>query len=111
LKNIIPRASDLALNLLENILCFNPLKRFSASQCLQHPFFQCYDILSIYGLKLNSGISNSVMNNFSQKISENMNINSNNNHSLQKKNSNSSTNSNYIFSNTIEKKKKSNMNK
>lgn len=105
LKNIIPRASDLALNLLENILCLNPMKRLTASQCLQHPFFQCYDILSIYGLKLNSGISSSVISsNFSQSLNENTNINLN----LQKKNSNPNTN--ILFSNTMEKKKKSNMN-
>ncbi len=123
LKNIIPRASDLALNLLENILCLNPIKRLSASQCLQHPFFQCYDILSIYGLKLNSEISNSVLYNFSKSISENNkgNINNNNNINIQKRNSSNNTNnsnsnnnnnnnSNNIFSNPIEKRKKSNMN-
>jgi serine/threonine protein kinase len=113
LKNIIPRASDLALNLLENILCLNPIKRLSASQCLQHPFFQCYDILSIYGLKLNSGISNSVLYNFSKSNTDNSNANINNanlNNNIQKKNSSNNTNNNNIFSNTIEKRKKSNMN-
>lgn len=54
LRNLIPRASEMAINFLENILSLNPIKRLSASQCLQHPFFQCYDILSIYGLKTNN---------------------------------------------------------
>lgn len=75
LRNLIPRASDLAINLLENILNFNPIKRLTASQCLQHPFFQCYDILSAYGLKINHSLNK--VNNFpSQK--EIIDINSNN---------------------------------
>ena len=85
------------------------MKRLSASQCLQHPFFQCYDILSVYGLKLNTQISNSCLNNFSQNLIDNNN-NNNLNTNLQKKNSSTST-SNNVFSNTIEKKKKSNINK
>ena len=50
-KKVIPRASDDALHLIESMLNFNPLKRPTASQCLQHPFFQCYNILYLYGLK------------------------------------------------------------
>ena len=41
---------------MESILIFNPIKRLSATQCLQHPFFQCFDILSVYGLKINSNL-------------------------------------------------------
>ncbi len=64
LKNLIPRASDNAINLLESMLTFNPLKRPTAAKCLQHPFFQCYDILSLYGLKpiITKFSSNSVNN-------------------------------------------------
>lgn len=51
LKNLIPRANDNSINLLESMLSFNPIKRPTAAQCLQHPFFQCFDILSFYGLK------------------------------------------------------------
>jgi len=54
LRNLIPRANEKAINLIESMLNFNPLRRPSASQCLQHPFFQCYDSLSIYTLKSNN---------------------------------------------------------
>ena len=70
----------MAINLLENILNFNPIKRFSASQCLQHPFFQCYDILSVYGLKLNNSLMKE--NSFplqNEKIDLNSNISNNSN--------------------------------
>ncbi len=33
-------ASDLAIDLLENFLHFNPKKRLTASQALEHPYFQ-----------------------------------------------------------------------
>jgi male germ cell-associated kinase len=67
LKNLIPRANDNAINLLESMLSFNPMKRPTAAQCLQHPFFQCFDILSFYGLKpvinkLSSSSVNSSLN-------------------------------------------------
>ncbi|MCQ2818156.1 MAG: serine/threonine-protein kinase [archaeon] len=52
LKNVIHNASDNAINLLELMLSFNPKKRPDAVQCLQHPFFQCYDLLSFFGLKI-----------------------------------------------------------
>jgi protein kinase len=48
LKNIIPRASDSALNLLQSMLNFDPEKRPSAAQCLQHPFFQSHELLPIF---------------------------------------------------------------
>lgn len=56
LKVLIPKASENAINLMESMLHFNPTKRLTASQCLQHPFFQCFDMLSLYGLKLNNSI-------------------------------------------------------
>jgi serine/threonine protein kinase len=59
LKNLIPRASEIAINLLEALLAFNPSKRMTASQALQHPFFQCFDILQFYGLKSISNLNNS----------------------------------------------------
>lgn len=34
------------------MLCFNPAKRLTASQCLQHPFFQCNDFIGLYSSKL-----------------------------------------------------------
>ena len=49
LKNVIYRACDNAINLLESMLCFNPSKRPSAVKCLQHPFFQCNGILRYFG--------------------------------------------------------------
>jgi len=51
IKKVIPRASDEAVHLIESMLNLNPIKRPTASQCLQHPFFQCYNILYLFGLK------------------------------------------------------------
>lgn len=34
-----PAADDMAINLLESMLKFNPNKRSSAEQCINHPFF------------------------------------------------------------------------
>ena len=95
LKLFIPTASDNAINLLESMLCFNPVKRPSAIKCLQHPFFQCYDILTFFGLKVSLGgkeerkesgnkrnNNNSIVNNiFSMSAMSNSNskINNNNN--------------------------------
>jgi len=39
LQTIIPNASEEACNLMMNMLSWDPNKRFSASQCLQHSFF------------------------------------------------------------------------
>ena len=36
------------------MLNFNPDKRPSAVKCLQHPFFQCYEVLKFYGIKFNN---------------------------------------------------------
>jgi mitogen-activated protein kinase 1/3 len=41
-KNIFPRASDLALDLLERMLTFDPLKRISAQETLEHPYLASY---------------------------------------------------------------------
>ena len=53
LKNVIKNASESAINLLELMLNFNPSKRPSAIKCLQHPFFQCYEVIRFYGIKFN----------------------------------------------------------
>ena len=39
LKEIIPTASADAIDLLEKMFQFDPNKRPTANQCLQHPFF------------------------------------------------------------------------
>jgi mitogen-activated protein kinase 1/3 len=41
-KKIFPRASDLALDLLERMLTFDPLKRISAQEALEHPYLASY---------------------------------------------------------------------
>lgn len=44
LIDLIPQASELALDLLSKMLCINPNKRWDASKCLQHPYFrELYD--------------------------------------------------------------------
>ena len=100
LKNIITRASDNAINLLEMMLCFNPSKRPSAVKCLQHPFFQCNEILRYFGFnvkkeeneeKKNNNNNNFAMsmnsrsNNFLNLIEESNNNNNNNSGNKQKK--------------------------
>lgn len=44
-KGIFPKASDGILDLLEKLLTFNPLKRISAAEALEHPFFKSCDHL------------------------------------------------------------------
>lgn len=39
-NSIFPNASHLALDLLDNILIFNPEKRWTVLQCLRHPYFK-----------------------------------------------------------------------
>jgi serine/threonine protein kinase len=53
LKSIVTKANPRAINLIEMMLNFNPVKRPTPAECLQHPFFQCFDILYLYGLKTN----------------------------------------------------------
>ena len=38
LRDIFPAASDDAIDLLKNLLHFNPAKRLTADQCLKHPY-------------------------------------------------------------------------
>ena len=38
LRDMFPTASDEALDLLRNLLQFNPSKRLSAEQALRHPY-------------------------------------------------------------------------
>jgi len=42
LKNLYPNANPLALDLLEKMLVFNPEKRYTAEECLAHPYFEEY---------------------------------------------------------------------
>jgi len=42
LKNLYPEANSVALDLLEKMLIFNPDKRYSAEECLAHPYFEEY---------------------------------------------------------------------
>jgi len=76
LKNIINRASENAINLLESMLCFNPSKRPSAVKCLQHPFFQCNEILRYFGFNIKKDEEEKKNNNFA------MSMNSRSNHFL-----------------------------
>lgn len=39
-QTLLPRASPLALNLLEGLLHFEPTRRLSAKEALQHPYFR-----------------------------------------------------------------------
>ena len=77
LKNVIKNASESAINLLESMLNFNPSKRPSAVKCLQHPFFQCYEVLRFYGIKFNAKEDNN--NNDDKKENNNLSNNANNN--------------------------------
>ncbi|EFE38234.1 hypothetical protein TRV_07105 [Trichophyton verrucosum HKI 0517] len=42
LKAIFPRTSDLALDLLEKLLAFNPVKRITVEEALRHPYLEPY---------------------------------------------------------------------
>lgn len=39
-SNLFPKANSLALDLLNKMLTFNPDKRYSAKECLEHPYFE-----------------------------------------------------------------------
>lgn len=39
LSEVIPRASPIALHLLEHLLCYDPEQRITAEEALRHPFF------------------------------------------------------------------------
>ncbi|OMJ78032.1 hypothetical protein SteCoe_22275 [Stentor coeruleus] len=38
-STIYPKANSVALDLIDKMLVFNPLKRWSVKQCLEHPYF------------------------------------------------------------------------
>ena len=61
------------------MLNFNPDKRPSAVKCLQHPFFQCYEVLKFYGIKFNNREEQ-------ENNNEDKNENYNNNFSLSMNN-------------------------
>jgi mitogen-activated protein kinase 1/3 len=37
---LFPKANPVALDLLDKLLVFNPVKRYTAEQCLSHPYFE-----------------------------------------------------------------------
>lgn len=39
-SSLYPKASPLALDLLDKMLAFNPDKRLTVKKCLEHPFFE-----------------------------------------------------------------------
>ena len=78
LKNVINRASDNAINLLEMMFCFNPSKRPSAVKCLQHPFFQCNEILRYFGFNVKKEDIEEKKNNNNNNFAMSMNNRSNN---------------------------------
>ena len=39
---MFPKTSDLALDLLERLLAFNPVKRISVEEALKHPYLEPY---------------------------------------------------------------------
>lgn len=42
LKHMFPKTSDLALDLLERLLAFNPVKRITVEDALRHPYLEPY---------------------------------------------------------------------
>ena len=42
LKAMFPKTSDLALDLLEKLLAFNPVKRINVEDALRHPYLEPY---------------------------------------------------------------------
>lgn len=41
-KSMFPKTSDLALDLLERLLAFNPVKRITVEEALKHPYLEPY---------------------------------------------------------------------
>ena len=42
MKTMFPKTSDLALDLLEKLLAFNPVKRITVEEALRHPYLEPY---------------------------------------------------------------------
>jgi len=42
MKVMFPKTSDLALDLLEKLLAFNPVKRITVEEALKHPYLEPY---------------------------------------------------------------------
>ena len=59
LYQVIPNASTAALELIADMLRFDPARRPTAAECLQHPFFADTWQTSPQGLKLNSAFADS----------------------------------------------------
>ncbi|CAL5975154.1 Mitogen-activated_protein kinase [Hexamita inflata] len=45
LKELYPKASDEALDLMSKLLVFNPNKRLTVEQCIEHPFFTNFRVV------------------------------------------------------------------
>lgn len=60
---LIPRAGSLALDLINKMLSINPSDRYSAKQCLMHPYFQCHNnLLSFLMPNINNSNTSSINN-------------------------------------------------
>lgn len=42
MRTLFPNTSDLALDLLEKLLAFNPIKRINVEEALRHPYLEPY---------------------------------------------------------------------
>ena len=48
LTDILPQADDISLDLLNKLLNFNPNKRLTAANCLEHPYLSKYTSRYMY---------------------------------------------------------------